>query len=271
MVPMKPLYTKTWLVAGLAAFLVLTGGCGKTQTTNVTSPQSPPIELNVSAAMGLKDALQEIQKTYEANHNVKIVYNLASSGALQTQIEQGAPADVFISAAVKQMDELQKKNLLIADTRKNLVGDQLVLIVPKTSQLSVQSFQDLTKPEVKRVAMGVPETVPAGEYAKQVLEKLQVWEMVRDKVVQTKDVHTVLTYVETENVEAGIVFSTVAVTSAKINIAAIAPPGTHQPIIFLGAVLNSTKHQNDAAEFLQYLASPEGIAVFNKYGFKAIQ
>lgn len=265
---MKGRYTK--LCLGVYAIVLLAVmGCGKMQPT--AAPPAQLVEINVSAAMGLKGALLEIQKKYETDHPVKIIYNLASSGALKAQIEQGAYTDLFISAANKQMDELQKKNLVISATRTNLVGDQLVLIVPKASQLELESFQDLTHPNVTRFGMGVPETVPAGQYAKQVLEKLQVWETVQDKAVMTKDIHTVLTYVETGNVEAGIVFSTVAVASDKVKVVAKAPVNTHEPILFLGAVVSNTKHPKEAELFLQYLTSADGIAVFNKYGFQTIQ
>lgn len=266
--PLKRLNIKLCFLVCTMMFVLIITGCGKTE-----APMSPPaqtIEINISAAMGLKDALMEIQKKYEEDHPVKIVYNLASSGALQSQIEQGAPADVFISAAKKQMDELQKKNLIIPATRKNLAGDQLVLIVPKASQLELHSFADLANAAVTRVGMGVPETVPAGEYAKQVLEKLQVWQIVKEKAVMPKDIHSVLTYVETGNVEAGIVFSTVAAASDKIKVAAIAPANTHEPIIFLGAVVSSTKHPKEAEAFLQYLTGSEGMAVFAKFGLQGI-
>ncbi len=263
---MNRLYIKLCL---LVCTMVLLTGCGKTE-----APASSPaqmVEINVSAAMGLKDALGEVKKKYEADHPVKIVYNLASSGALQSQIEQGAPTDVFISAANKQMDELQKKNLIIPATRNNLVGDQLVLIMPKASQLELHSFSDLANATVTRFGMGVPETVPAGEYAKQVLEKLQVWETVKEKAVLPKDIHSVLAYVETGNVEAGIVFSTVAAASDKVKVVAVAPQNSHEPIIFLGAVVSSAKHPKEAEAFLHYLTSPDGKTVFTKYGFQPIQ
>ncbi len=262
------LYAKLYLMICLMVIFLVTG-CGKAQSPAV--PPVQPVEINVSAAMGLKDALGEIQKKYEADHPVKIVFNLASSGALQTQIEQGAPTDLFISAASKQIDELQKKNLIIPATRKNLVGDRLVLIVPKDSRLDLHSFQDLTNASVTRFGMGVPETVPAGEYAKQVLGKLQVWETVKEKAVMPKDIHSVLTYVETGNVEAGIVFSTVAAASDKVKVAAIAPLNSHEPIIFPGAVVSSAKHPKEAEAFLQYLTSSDGMAVFTNYGFQGMQ
>jgi len=247
--------------------LALVSGC-------MSKPEpaaAPKIELNVAAALGLKDALLDIQKEYEAkNPNVKIVYNLAASGALQTQVEQGAPADIFISAANKQLDDLHKKNMVNASTRRALVGNQLVLVTSKDSKLGLTSFADLTKDEVKKFGMGAPETVPAGQYGIEVLKSLGIWEKVKDKAVLAKDVHTVMVYAETGNVEAGIVFSTVAAASNKVKVVAAAPPGSHEPIIFPGAVLTNAKQPKAAEEFLGYLTGPEAGKIFKKYGFNVL-
>lgn len=258
------------LAAGLLSAclaLALASGCaGKPEPA-----AAPAVELNVSAAMGLKDALLDIQKEYQAkNPNVKLVYNLAASGALQTQIEQGAPADIFISAANKQLDDLQKKNLVNTATRRPLVGNQLVLVVPKDSKLALTGFKDLARDEVKKFGMGAPETVPAGQYGMEVLQSLGVWDGIRDKAVLAKDVHTVLTYAETGNIEAGIVFATVAATSDKIKVVAAAPAGSHEPIIFPGAVLTNAKQPKAAEQFLAYLSTPEAGKIFQKYGFNVI-
>jgi molybdate transport system substrate-binding protein len=255
---------------GLAMMLTVIGGCA---TSNQATVAPPPqvMELNVSAALGLKEVLLDIQKNYAAlQPNVKIVYNFAAAGALQAQIEQGAPADVFLSAAVKQMDELQKKNLIKSETRKNLVGNQLVLVVPRDSTLNLKDFKDLTLPGVQHFGLGAPETVPAGEYGVEVLKSLGVWEAVKGKAVLGKDVRTLLVYAETGNAEASIVFSTVAATSDKIRLVATAPPGSHRPIIFPGVVLSGSKQPKAAEEFLNYLASPEGMKVFEKYGFNPL-
>jgi molybdate transport system substrate-binding protein len=250
----------------IAALLV---GCGAPQTQ---APQQQKAELNISAAHALKDALTEIQKDYEAkNPGMKLVFNFGASGVLQSQIEQGAPADLFLSAAARQMDDLQQKNLIITTTRRNLFGDQLVLIVPKNSALGLTSFKDLTKDEVKKFGMGIPETVPAGQYGIEVMKALGIWDDVKDKAVQAKDIGTVLTYVETENVEAGIVFSTVAATSSNVKIVAAAPAGTHRPIVFPGVVVAASKQPKAAGDFLNYLAGPDGMKVFQKYGFKPVQ
>ena len=259
-------------IVGLLVILVLAGGCGSSRPAPAASPTpSQTVEINVSAALGLKEALLDIKKDYEAKHpEIKLVYNLAAAGPLQSQIEQGAPADVFISAAPKQLNELQKKNLINPATRKNLVGNQLVLIVPKDSRLGLSSFADLTQDKVKKFGMGAPETVPAGQYGQEVLKHLGIWEKVKEKAVLGKDVRTLVAYAETGNVEASIVFSTVAATSDKVKIAATAPEGSHQPIIFPGAVLAGSKQPKAAEDFLNYLAGPEGMKVFTKYGFTSL-
>lgn len=233
------------------------------------APKVETVELNISAAMGLKEALADIQKIYEAKHtNTKLVYNLAASGALQTQIEQGAPADIFISAANKQIDDLAKKGLVVPSSRKALVSNELVIIVPKDKQTDIKSFGDIEK--VKQFGLGAPETVPTGQYGIEVLKALALWDSVKGKAVLAKDVRTIVTYVETGNVEAGIVFSTVAATSDKVTIAASAPPGTHEPILFPAVILAGSKNQKAAEEFLTYLAGPEAMKIFEKYGFHPV-
>lgn len=254
-----------WLLTGVL-LAALIAGCGTKQTPPPQAAQ--PIEINVSAAVSLKDALTEIQKNYqEKNPNVKIIYNLGASGALQKQIEQGAPADIFISAAPKQMDEMAAENLVNKNTRKNLVENKLVLIVPKSSTLELTKYEDLAKPNVKQISIGEPTTVPAGQYAQEVLKKLGIWDNVKDKIVQAKDVRTVLAYVETGNVEAGIVYQTDAASSDKVKIAATAPEGSHQPIVYPVAVLTGTKQPKAAEDFLAYLTDPASTAIFEKYGF----
>lgn len=253
----------------LVTLALVAAGCGSSTPPAQNSPASKPaVELNVSAAVSMKDALAEIQKTYqEKNPNVKIIYNLGASGALQKQIEQGAPADIFISAAPKQMNDLEEKNLVNKATRKNLVENKLVVVVPKESKLQIAKYEDLTNDGIQKLALGETATVPAGQYAQEVLKKLSLWDKVQDKVVFAKDVRTVLAYVETGNVEAGIVYKTDAASSDKIKIAATAPEGSHQPIVYPAAVLSGAKQSKDAEAFLTYLFSPESKAVFEKYGF----
>lgn len=253
------------VVVLLSLLLVLAGCSGAKQTP---PPAAQQAELTVSAAVSLKDALTEIQKNYQEKYpNIKLNYNLGASGSLEKQIEEGAPADIFISAANKQMDDLDKKGLIKKETRKNLVENQLVLVTMKDSKLQLAGFEDLAKSEVAKFAIGAPESVPAGQYAQQVLKKLNLWDQVVPKAVQAKDVRTVLTYVETGNVEAGVVYKTDAAVSDKVKIVASAPAGSHDPIVYPIAVITNTKQSKAAEDFAAYLAGPEAQAVFAKYGF----
>lgn len=263
---------KTKKMALLLSLLLLTAlafaGCGSSEKSPAPAAQQIPVELNVSAAVSLKDAMAEIQKHYQAkNPHSKLLFNLGASGSLQKQIEQGAPADIFISAAPKQMNELQEKKLINPATRKNFVENKLVVIVPKDSKLSLTKYEDLTQAGVNKIALGETAVVPAGQYAKEVLQKLALWDKVQDKVVFAKDVRTVLAYTETGNVEAGIVYKTDAASSDKVKIVATAPEGSHQPILYPIAVVASTKQAKAAEDFVNYLFTPESKAILEKYGF----
>jgi len=262
---------ETIMGLGIAILLLFMAGCGNS-TNQARKAPPPPTELNVFAALGLKDALLDIQKDYEATHpNVKIVYNLVATGVLQKQISQGAAADVFITAAAKNMDDMQAQKFISAKSRRDIVSNELVLIVPKESTLDMHSFTDLANGEVKRVGIGAPESVPAGQYAIDAMNYLGIWDQVKDKAVQAKDVVTIRSYVETGNVEAGIVFYTVAATSDKVKVVATAPKGSHEAIIFPGAMTANSKQPQAAEEFLNYLVGPEALKIFQKYGFSQVK
>lgn len=223
--------------------------------------------ITVSAAISLKDALDELGHVYEQRHpGAKVTFNYGSSGTLQHQIEQGAPVDIFLSAAEKQMDALESNGLLVAGTRQNLVGNQLILVAPTSSNI-VKNFADLAKPEVKIVALGEPTTVPAGMYARQTLEHLGLLGAVEKKSVYAKDVRAVLTYVETNNADAGIVYQTDARISKSVRVVATAPKDSHDPIVYPVAVIKGTKDLSTARRFLEFLESAEARAVFEKFGF----
>ncbi|SDF63155.1 molybdate ABC transporter substrate-binding protein [Sporomusa acidovorans] len=248
----------------IVAVIFSLAGCGAEKSAQ----QTQMVEINISAAVSLKDALAEIQQNYQTkNPNIKLIYNLGASGSLQKQIEQGAPTDIFISAAPKQMDELEAKDLINKATRKNLVENKLVVVVPKESKLIITKYEDLTQDAVQKIALGETATVPAGQYAQQVLQKLGLWDKLKDRVVFAKDVRTVLTYTETGNVEAGIVYKTDAASSDKVKIVATAPEGSHQPIVYPIAVTSGSKQAKAAEAFVEYLFSAESRAVFEKYGF----
>jgi molybdate transport system substrate-binding protein len=230
----------------------------------------PPVRLTVSAAASLTDALTAIDQDFQRSHpDVEITPNFGASGTLQLQIEQGAPVDVFVSAAPQQMDALAAKNLLLADTRANLLENELVLIVPKDSK-TVASFADLKRADVRVIAVGDPRSVPAGTYAQQVLTALGIYDAVKSKMTLATDVRQVLADVETASAEAGLVYSTDAAISPKVRVVMDAPAGTHQPIVYPAAVLRGSMNPDAAREYVKYLASPAARAVFLKYGFRPI-
>ncbi|MBS4026646.1 MAG: molybdate ABC transporter substrate-binding protein [Clostridia bacterium] len=243
---------------------LLIAGC--TKPGNQAAQIKPTTTLTLSVAASLTDAITEIKELYKKeNPTVEIQLNFGSSGALQQQIEQGAPADIFISAASQQMNNLQEKGLLVDETRKDLLVNKIVLITPIGS--AIKNFEDLLNPNVKIIALGETETVPAGRYAKGVLESLALWDKLQPKFTFAKDVREVLAFVETGNADAGIVYQTDAQISNKVQIAAVAPEGSHAPIVYPLAVIKDSKNKEAANQFIQFITSAVGKTVFEKYGF----
>ena len=226
-------------------------------------------KLLVSAAASLKDSLEEIKPLYQNKQQVAIAYNFAASGALQQQIENGAPVDIFISAAEKQMKALRSQGLILEDTQRNLLTTRLVLIVPNNSS-NITNFKQLTSPEVKRIAVGEPRSVPAGQYAQEVFTKLNILEQVKPKLVLGNNVRQVLAFVESGNADAGIVYLTDAKTSKQVKVAATATEDLHSPIVYPVAVLKGSKNISAAKQYVQFLSSSQAITVFEKYGFGTI-
>jgi molybdate transport system substrate-binding protein len=242
------------------ALILGAGGAG-------SAPQKKT-DLTVSAAISMKDALDDVKQLYTAaNPAVSVTTNYGASGTLQIQIEQGAPVDVFLSAAPKQMDALASEGLLLEGTRKDLLRNEVVLIVPKEPPSRISSFQDLARADVKMVALGEPSVVPAGQYAKEVLTSLGIYGVVNSKAVLGKDVRDVLTYVETGNVDAGIVYATDAMSSSKVKVVALAPETSHSPVIYPVAVMKNSKNPAAAREFTNFLSGPRAGDAFKKYGF----
>jgi molybdate transport system substrate-binding protein len=269
------------LKKGLVAILcigviAISAGCtsftkdssNKATDTTAKGKNTNTINLTVSAAASLKDSMDEIEKIYtKENPNVKITYDFGASGTLQQQIEQGAPVDVFISAATKQMNELKNKGLLVNNTDKNLLENSLVLIVPKDSS-TVKDFSDLATDKVKKVALGEPKTVPAGQYANEVLTYFKILDKVQPKTVLGNDVREVLTWVETGNADAGIVYATDAKISNKVKVVATASENSHKPVLYPVAAIKDSKNIEAAKEFIQFLSGDKAKAIFEKYGFK---
>jgi molybdate transport system substrate-binding protein len=230
-----------------------------------------PLELNVSAAASLTDVLKEINTLYtQENPDVTITPNFASSGTLQQQIEQGAPVDVFLSAAAKQMDNLQKEELILNDTRQNLVNNTLVLIVPIDSTLGITSLNDLAADKVTQIAICDPKSSPAGTYAQQAFDELGITAKVGPKEVLGSDVRQVLTYVETGNVQAGLVYSTDALISTKVKVVASVLADVNAKIVYPLAVIKASKNVDAAKAYVAFLFSDKAKTIFEKYGFTMV-
>lgn len=245
-----------------------------TQATQAaTTPTATPVptekvELTISAAASLTDALKEIQTNYETNNKqIKLNFNFGASGALQQQIEQGAPADLFFSAATKNMKTLVDKQLIDTAQQKNLLINELVAVVPADGKAAIQKAEDLTNDAIKHVAVGEPATVPAGSYAKEALTYVKLWDALQAKIVLGKDVRQVLTYVESGNAEAGFVYKTDALTSKTAKVAFSVDPKTYTPIEYPAGIVKATKHNKETADFYTYLQSKAAQDVFVKYGF----
>ena len=250
---------------GLIIVVIISWILRQNNATKLISSRSS--QLTISAAISLKDALEEIKPIYQTIHqDLEIIYNFSSSGSLQQQIEQGAPVDIFISAGNKQMDALESKKLLLVGTRQKLLTNQLVLVTPKNEKL-INKIQDLTQTNVEKIAMGEPHSVPAGQYTIEVLSYYQILDKIKSKIIYAKNVRQVLSYLETGNVNAGFVYLSDAKTSREIRLVEIFSKNSYSPIVYPIAVLKSSKNPKIAKEFSQFLFSRSAKKVFNKYGF----
>lgn len=257
------LFVKTIAVAGLLLSLALSGCAGKSNDSGST-------EIIISAAASLKDSMGEIQTLYaEKKPEVKLTLNFGGSGTLQKQIEQGAPADLFISAGQSQVDALVEKNLMVKESVVNLLGNELVLVVGADNTV-VNSIQDLNHESVAQIGIGTPESVPAGKYAKEAFTSLKLWDTFLSKFVMAKDVSQVLNYVETGNAEAGVVYQSDAQGSKKVKVIETFPEDSHKAITYPAGIVSATKKKESAEEFLAFLQSPEAQKIFKNYGFKTM-
>jgi molybdate transport system substrate-binding protein len=228
-------------------------------------------EILVSAAASLTDVLRDMRKAYQSKSKHKVLLTLGPSNFLARQIDEGAPADMFFSADLAQMDMLEKNGRLEPATRKNLLSNQLVMIVPSDSRLAIASPKDLLKTEVKKIALADPAGVPVGVYTSKYLADEDLWDKVKTKIVPVLDVRATLASVESGNVEAGFVYKTDAVISHKVKIVYEVPIEKGPKITYPVAIVKESKKKNAARDFLNYLLSPAGKAAFKKYGFVVLE
>lgn len=223
-------------------------------------------EIIVSAAASLTDVLKEISNGYQSKSKNTVKFNFGPSSGLARQIEEGAPADMFFSADEAQMDALEKNGRLEPGTRRNLLTNQLVIVVPSDSKLAIASPKDLLKSEVKRIALAEP-PVPVGVYSSKYLEAEGLWDKIKPKVVPVQDVRATLASVESGNVEAGFVYKTDAAVSKKVKIVYEVPIDKGPKIVYPVAIVKESKRKDTARDFLNYVQTPASKELFKKYGF----
>lgn len=261
-----PKTRRSSLVAlGLLCLGLVTAGLSRP----ALAQQGDPVR--VFAAASLKNALDDAAQAFTKQSGQTISISYAASSALAKQIEQSAPADIFISADLDWMDYLEERKLLLEGTRKNLLGNELVLIAPASSTLSVDiapGFDLAGALAGGRLAVGSVQGVPAGKYAKAALETLKVWDSVADKLAQADNVRAALALVAQGEAPLGIVYKTDAFAEPKVKIVARFPEDTHPPIIYPAAILKEAAAPDAAKAFLAFLGTPEAGTIFSKHGFE---
>jgi len=226
-------------------------------------------EVVFSVAVSMKDVVEELGRGFAAARPGLIVrYNFGSSGELQKQIEAGAPVDLFVSAAQRQMDELQQKNLIVVASRRNFARNVLTVIKPSHSKLDLSKPADLLDPRVTKIVIGNPKTVPVGQYAEESLRALGLWERLQPKLVLAENVRQALDYVARGEMDAGFVYTTDAAIRPGQVVEAFRPAeDTYRPVIYPVAIVVASKHQAVAQGFIDLLIGREGQSVLARFGF----
>lgn len=252
---MRNIIKKVYLI--LPIFLLMVG-CESKNTVE---------EINISAAASLKEVMAEIKNEYESkNKDIKLTINYGSSGSLKQQIEQGAPCDIFISAGQSQVDDLDKDGFLISDSVKEFTRNKLALIAPKDSTLD--DINNLVTDKIKHIGIGYPDSVPAGKYADEALNSLNLKDKVKEKLIFGKDVKEVLAWTSSKNADAGFVYISDTVNNDSIKVIEIIDEENHSPIIYPVAITKSSKKYEQSKKFEEFLLSEDVKNILNKYGYK---
>ena len=273
----KQIKKKVWMLLTLGLLAGMLAGCqskdaAEKDSENGQTEQTEEAIL-VAAAASLENAYTDelIPMFEKENPGIKVEGVYDSSGKLQTQIEEGLEADVFMSAATAQMDALVEEDLIDAETRVYLLENKIVLIVPAGNEAGLSAFEDIAKAE--SIALGDPESVPAGKYAKEALENLGIWDRIQEKVSLGTNVTEVLNQVAAASADVGIVYATDAMSMPdKVDVVAEAPEGSLKtPVIYPVAVVKNSAHAEAAQVFVEFLGTKEALEVFEKYGFTPYQ
>ncbi|NLX99124.1 MAG: molybdate ABC transporter substrate-binding protein [Rhodopirellula sp.] len=224
--------------------------------------------VTVFAAASATNALDEVKAAFAAKFGARVQSSYAASSTLAEQIASGAEPDIFLPAHVSWANYVGSKASVAR--RRNLLGNRLVVVVASDSRLELAAPEDLLSVDVEYLALGDPDAVPAGKYAREALTALGLWERIKSKVVPAKDVRDALTYVETGAAEAAIVYATDASISKKVRVAIEIPPELTEPVVYPVLLLNRSRENEAAAAFYEYIASPEAAMIFKKFGFAVL-
>ena len=237
------------------------------QTTDTNETTQDPVTILVAAAASMQPSLEEINTLFENEYSwITVEGTYDSSGKLQTQIEEGLDADIFLSAATKQMDALKEETLVDEDSILQLLENKIVLIVPENIESTVTSFEDILNAD--KIAIGDPASVPAGQYAKEIFENLGIYSEVEAKASLGTNVTEVLNWVAEGSADAGVVYATDAATTDQVLVVADAPEGTlAEPVIYPIGIVSASQKKDAATLYIEFLQSEEVKAVFEKYGF----
>lgn len=226
---------------------------------------SPSVTLIVSAASDLTPAFEELGRLFTSGTGIKVTFNFGSTGQLTQQIEQGAPVDVLAAANASFVEELERQNLILPDTKTLYAQGRITLWTRSDSSLKLDRIEDLTKPEVRRIAIANPEHAPYGDAARQALESAGIWDRVSSRLVFGENISQTLQYAETGNVDAAIVALSLSINSTGRWI--LISNQMHKPLNQALAVIRSTRHEAEARRFVDFLNSAQGRPIMRKYGF----
>lgn len=243
--------------------MIFISGCASSQ-----EPEEPT-EVQVAAASSLQPVFHELEEEIE-NHidNIDVVFQFGGSGALQRQIEQGAPFDIFFSASEADFAALLEAEKINPEQSMDLLGNKLVLIKPAATETPIANLEELAHSDIETIAIGTPESVPAGKFAQETLENLQMWGILDDKIVQARSARQILTYNETNNVDAGFVFATDAASSEDVETVEKIDTSLHRNIIYPLGIIEETDQPEAALEVYNFLVSDEAKAVYEAYGYE---
>jgi molybdate transport system substrate-binding protein len=221
----------------------------------------------VFAAASLTDALREVGSPWRGPAGERVTFNLGGSSLLARQIRDGAPADLFLSADEIQMDGLEKAGLIVPGTRRSVLSNTLVVVIPTDSRMKISLERDLARPDLTRIALAEPRSVPVGVYSRKFFESVGIWNALEAKIVPTENVRATLAAVESGDVDAGIVYRTDALVSRKVRIAFEVPAARGPAISYPFALVKGAPHEAAARSFLEHLSSREARAIFARHGF----